>query len=258
MIDTDIRPKVEIPKQILDSGMSPKDKNRIRDLIDVWIRRIEAPANGFRQVGAYDLKREDGKYPPIEIVHYSYKNSAFNREGMVLLAVDGNKQILGMRDTQFESLKADTLNARGNIEVFSRGIGIASALEALHFDILQKKLNKSSEFSSLEYKIFDANYSRIQELQVQLESAKRTIDPIAADLELELAEKCDHRNAWKRLYGEGGKLGFQKESGKLLKRFVNGQNQDHLGYGIEVMDDTLDAVSAFSALKTRINSTQNK
>lgn len=224
-----------------DSDFSEEELKRLRAHFSVWLTRIESPNSNFTQVGSYTVKRNEGE-EGTEIAAFSYESPMWTG-GWVLVATDKWGKVTGWRNTYFSKPENGGVGAAGNIDVFKRGQGIGSALEAINLKLLQEKVNNDPNLSRINYIADDANGRRLAELEEKLsEGAKKGENNQALEKEVEKAR--GERVAWEKLFGIGGKLGFDNESGKPVKDFVKGGSQGDLGLIIENNDKKVNLETA--------------
>lgn len=130
--------------------------------------------------------------------------------------------LVGHRITALQN-QSDTktryYHAQGTIAVAQRNTGIASSIELVHFDILQRIANQ--EWKAIVYYAENGNLNLLEALEIQYEQS-----PTPQLLEV-VRSKKEEQQRWLALYGSQGKLGF-KFQGKYYTRtfFVKA---DYLG-----------------------------
>lgn len=235
-----------------EKGVSPFDefssseRKRIKEGLDIWRDMLDHRDHNVQQRGAYEVQRDANLREPIQIFHHFYDLSGkYFEEMWFFSAIDKDKNLLGMRRTYIEDSDSPIF-ASGNIEVFTRGQGIAGAIEALNAQKLQQAINGKGN-NELRYEIDDANLCRINMQQLEINIAKESNNHDAVrELESDLEQMTDERQAWLRLYGDSGKLGFKEQGifGNLIKTFLPGQTDQVPGYSIVPVQGNLDLVAA--------------
>lgn len=228
--------------------LSVREMKRVSETLYLWEEYIENPEHNIQQKGAYKVQR-DTHPEPIEIFHYSSSPST-DYYGAVwyLAAFDEDKRLLGIRNTNLEEFRS-TLIATGSIEVFRRSHGVAGSIEAFNTHKLQQTINTLQGYTSLEYEIKDANKVELARLQNAISQAREEKDdnPIR-ELKPELEQKNRERQAWLRLYGDGGRLGFKESYARgysaLRKVFTPGESDEVPGYTIIETREKVDLMAA--------------
>lgn len=118
-----------------------------------------------------------------------------------IIAQDVNGEIVGHRETAMANRNDEYYDAKGDIAVARRGQGLATAIELVHFDILQRWANE--EGLSIVYTVEDANKRKLTELQQLYED-----NPTPESYTLLNQKRIEH-DRWLTLYGDNGKLRFR-------------------------------------------------
>jgi hypothetical protein len=209
---------------------------------------IDRPERNVQQRGAYEVRRDTNSGEPTQIFHHFYDLSGKHfGEMWFFSAIDKDNNLLGMRRTHIEDSDA-SMFVSGNIEIFKRGEGIAGSIEALNAQKLQQAINAKGN-NDLIYEVEDANLLRIKMHRIEIDIANKANDHDAIrELESDLEQMTDERQAWLRLYGDGGKLGFKQDKWRQLKKiYVPGQTDEIPGYSILPVQRELDLVAAIDA-----------
>lgn len=119
---------------------------------------------------------------------------------IVLLALDKDKKIQGYR-TLVGSFIDEKLIFSGNIMVNKEGNGLASTLDELNNLNLQKIANRYN--LEIIWEVSNQGLEMIKDLEASLQQNPRD----QFDNEM-YQKKVSEQSAWKKIYGEGGKLGF--------------------------------------------------
>lgn len=94
--------------------------------------------------------------------------------------------------------------------------------------------------NTLFHKVDDANQRAFDSAKIQLQYANPADSDKIATLQAAVIDAEQQRLSWEKLYGEGGKLGYTKQNGQLIRIFENGQTFTPNGYSVTESHEVVD------------------
>lgn len=199
----------------LYASLLPAEKDRIERFLSAWLTRLDMRAD-MKFNAQYHVNSSGEDKEPITVQQFSYFNTINQQTIWLLLALDSQQRLLGIRQTYVrERATSPIAEAAGDIEVLVRKRGVASALEAVNFTLMQEFLTQHDNLLEMTYHIDDGNSRRLAEVKRKLEYTKDNQE--REELQAAVADSEAQRISWEKLYGEGGKMGFEKKDGLLVR-----------------------------------------
>jgi hypothetical protein len=223
-------------KECIDA-FTQQELYRLLDRFASWEKRVSNHEWEWKQAGSYEARRKDSDHV-LQLLNFTFRNKVNNKDGLFIVAMNKDQQIIGFRNTSFSMLPYNVIKAEGNIEVLQRGKRVGKAIEALHMRLLQEKAQQNPD-TPVEYIIDDDNDNHIKQLYPSKIKYAKTAEE-RADAEASLAKAIAQRPAWEKLYGEQGILGFTKEGNKLKKQFTKETQVPDLGYILKPTHTSID------------------
>lgn len=238
------------------ADFSPEEVRRLQDYFSILEKRVlQNPESCLNQCGVYQVQNERDPAGALKITQYKYKNPILDRDVWLLAATDASNNLVGIKQTYFQQESPDILKAEGNIEVLRRGVGVASALENLHSQLLTNLVNEDTTTQQVHYIVDDANSRRIEELKLKLEVAQNTGDAVQlSEINESLLAARSQRKAWEKLYSAGGKLGFEGGATKLERHFTKGMDTSSSGIKYPEIQEEVDLQSLIHGVQSQLSS----
>ena len=124
--------------------------------------------------------------------------------GIDMLVLDTNNYPLAGRSVAVE-LNRQCAQATGMVMTGVRNIGLASVVEAVNTDMLQRVINELGDLglTALRYEIMNANLQNLQQAEIAA-----TMKPTSENI-VEVNRRRIEQARWQNVYGTGGKFGAQ-------------------------------------------------
>ena len=160
----------------------------------------------------YNLSTSKGEPIMVDSLYVDYiQRSGLPARKYYLVAQDINGQIVGDRTTlasQFDINGDKYASAEGMTATGKRGAGIVTVIETVHQDILQREATRLNQ--RVVWYISNANNEVLADFKDNYK-----INP-SDDLALEIKNKEEEQVAWQKVYGVGGKMGFDETGRKAF------------------------------------------